>query len=82
MRRSTPYRKVDDRTFAVRMRIKVDGGGLHCLNEVHSFLREAGPYAIHSDQGGIYIYADDSKVVTDCVEKFDLKLLSFAKETP
>jgi hypothetical protein len=82
MRRSTPYKILDDRSFAVRMRIKVGGQGLRCLNEVHGYLRAAGFYAIHSDQGGIYIYANDPKVVIDCVEKFDLKLLSFKKETP
>jgi hypothetical protein len=81
-RRSIPAKKIDDRTFAVRMRIKVGGQGLRCLNEVHDYLRAAGPHAIHSDQGGIYIYANDPKVVIDCVERFDLKLLSFKKETP
>lgn len=82
MRRSTPYSKVDDRTFAVRMRIKVGGGGLPCLREVHDYLRNEGTYAIHSAGMGIYIYANDPKIIIDCVEKFDLKLLSFKKETP
>jgi hypothetical protein len=81
-RGSIPYKTLDDRTFAVRMRIKVGGQGLRCLNEIHDYLRAAGSYAIHSDQGGIYIYANEPKMVVDCVEKFDLKLLSFKKETP
>ena len=82
MRRSTPYKILDDRTFAVRMRIKVGGGGLRCLREVHDYLRNEGTYAIHSAGAGIYIYANDPKIIIDCVEKFDLKLLSFNKETP
>ena len=73
---------LDDRSFAVRMRIKVGGGGLRCLDEVHSYLRAAGPFAIHSAPGGIYIYADEPKMVTDCIEKFDLKLLSTRKDMP
>ena len=73
---------LDDRSFAVRMRIRVGGEGLRCLDEVHSYLRASGPFAIHSAPGGIYIYADEPKVVTDCIEKFDLKLLSYRKDTP
>jgi hypothetical protein len=80
--KSIPKSTLDDRSFAVRMRIRVGGEGLRCLDEVHSYLRAAGPYAIHADPGGIYIYADKPKVVVDCIEKFDLKLLSFRKDTP
>ena len=82
MRRSTPYSKLDDRTFAVRVLIAVGGGGFRCIYEIHDYLRGAGSYAIHSNQGGIYIYADNQKVLVDCVEKFGLQLLSFPKETP
>jgi hypothetical protein len=73
--------ELDDRSFAVRIRIRVEGGGLRCLDDVHTYLREAGPFAIHSALGGIYIYADKPKVITDCIEKFDLRLLSYIKNT-
>jgi hypothetical protein len=54
------------------MRIKVGGQGLRCLNDIHHYLRAAGSYAIHSDQGGIYIYANDPKIVIECIKTFDL----------
>lgn len=72
--------ELDDRSYAVRMRIRVGGGGLRCLDDVHTYLRATGPFAIHSALGGIYIYADRAKMITDCIEKFDLRLLSYRKD--
>jgi hypothetical protein len=40
--KSIPKCTLDDRSFAVRMRIRVGGEGLRCLDEVHSYLRAAG----------------------------------------
>lgn len=74
--------ELDDRSYAVRMRIRVGGGGLRCLDELHNYLRAVGPFAIHSALGGVYVYADKPKMITDCIEKFDLRLLSYRKDTP
>ena len=82
VRRSTPYSKVDDQTFAVRMRIKTESGGrVPRIMEIHEFLRHAGPHAVHTASPGLYIYADDPKIIIDCIGQFDLRLLSFKKET-
>ena len=81
-RRSIAYKILDDRSFAVRMRIKTgNGDSLPCIENVHQFLREAGSYAIHPATPGIYIYADSPKMIIACVEKFDLTLWSFPKRT-
>lgn len=83
VRRSTPYSKVDDRTFAVRMRIATESGGrLPRVMEIHEFLRKSGVHAIHSAAPGLYFYAEDPEVILDCMAEFDLKLLNFKKETP
>lgn len=80
---STPYNKVDDRTFAVRMRIKTESGGrVPRILDIHEFLRCAGPHAVHTGSPGLYIYAEDPKIIIDCINQFDLRLLSFKKETP
>ena len=83
VRRSTPYSKVDDRTFAVRMRVKTESGGrVPRIMDIQEFLRHAGPHALHTGSPGLYIYAEDPKIIIDCMNQFDLRLLSFKKETP
>ena len=80
-RKSILQDKLDGRTFAVRVGVQVGGGGLKCLNELHTYLRQAGLYAIHPAPAGIYIYTNDQKTLVDCVEKFDLKLLVLPRQT-
>lgn len=83
VRRSTPYNKVDDRTFAVRMRVETESGGrVPRIMDIHEFLRRAGPHAVWSASPGLYLYAEDPKIIIDCINQFDLRLLSFKKETP
>ena len=83
VRRSTPYSKVDDQTFAVRMRIKTESGGrVPRIMEIHEYMRHAGVQAIHSASPGLYLYAEDPKIILDCISEFDLQLLGFKKETP
>lgn len=83
VRRSTPYSKVDDRTFAVRIRIKTESGGrVPRIVDIQEYMRHAGPYAVHMASPGLYIYAEDPKIIIDCMNQFDLSLLSFKKETP
>ena len=83
MRRSTPYRKVDDYTFPVRMRVKTEGDGrVPRIMEIHEYMRHAGVHAIHSASPGLYLYAEDPKIILDCIAEFDLQLLGFKKGTP
>lgn len=73
--------KLDDRSFAVRMRIATESGGrLPRFMEVHEFLRKAGQHAVHTASPGLYFYAEDPSVIIDCINEFDLKLLNFKKE--
>lgn len=72
--------KLDDRSFAVRFRIATESGGrLHRFMEVHEFLRKAGPHAVHTASPGLYFYAEDPKVIIDCMSEFELKLLSLKR---
>lgn len=65
------------------MRIATESGGrLPRVMEVHEFLRKAGPHAIHTAAPGLYFYAEDPKVILDCMAEFNLELLSLKKETP
>ena len=82
-RRSTPYSKVDDYTVPVRMRIKTESGGrMPRIMEIQEYMRHAGVHAIHSASPGLYLYAEDPRIILDCISEFDLQLLGFKKETP
>lgn len=51
------------------------------IMDIHEFLRHAGPHAVHTGSPGLCIYAEDPKIIIDCIDQFDLRLLSFKKET-
>ena len=88
-RRSEPTSKVDERSFAVRVRIAIPETGLKCIGVLHSWLREMAPnaHAIHSasrsDQKDCaYIYLNDPALAAECVQVFELEVHGLPKETP
>lgn len=49
---------------------------------IRECMRHAGVHAIHSASPGLYLYAEDPKIILDCISESDLELLGFKKETP
>lgn len=87
-RRSEPAHKIDERTFAVRVRFTIPEGGLSGLNDLYAWLRERAPhdYAIHSAKAGTRhcgaLHLNDPKLAAECVETFGLEVAALPKLTP
>jgi hypothetical protein len=91
VKRSTPAKKLDDRSFAIRIRFAIPETGLSCIPEVHNWLRDnaANDYAIHSMTVGGWnpqhcglLYMNSLAPALECVTKFDLQIYGLPKETP
>ena len=83
VRRSVPYAKVDDGTFAVRVKIKVPGDGLgkRC-NEIYRWLDERVGRQGYAFHGGGLLYMNDIEAAAECVKSIGLELAGLPKETP
>jgi hypothetical protein len=91
VKRSTPANKLDERTFAVRIRFAIPERGLPCLPEMHKWLSENAPndYAIHSTAVGGwtpqfcgYLYMNSPVMALECATRFNLQVYGLPKETP
>lgn len=89
IRRSTPYSKTDDTTFACRMRIVVPELGFgNTLTEMHFWLRNRldGEWAMWGACSGerslTFIYANDPLALADLVREFGLTVHAIPKRTP
>ena len=83
VRRSTSHAKVDDGTFAVRVRIKVPGGGLgkRC-GEIYRWLDERVGREGYVFHGGGLLYTNDVEAAAECIRAIGLELAGLPKETP
>jgi hypothetical protein len=91
VKRTTPAKKLDERTFAVRIRFAIPETGLSCLGEMHNWLRDNAPndFAIHSTTVGGwnpqfcgFLYMNSPAVALECVAKFNLQVYGLPKLTP
>lgn len=87
-RRSEPAKKIDERAFAVRIRVAIPEMGLKNINEIHAWLRArvGGEFAIHpsaTSQGDCcFLYMNDTAMALECVKHFGLRVYGLPKETP
>lgn len=86
-RRSIPAKKLDERTFAVRIRVAVPERGLKCLNDLYAWLKEKAPndYALHSTTAGVrqrvHLHTNDPSLAVECISTFGLDIYELPKET-
>ena len=87
-RRSISAKALDQRTFAVRVRIAIPEDGLKCLNELHTWLRQRAPneHAIHSTMVDArhcaYLHLNDPALAVECIQEFGLEVVGLPKESP
>jgi hypothetical protein len=81
--RSTSYAKVDDGTFAVRVKIKIpELGPGKKSDELHRWLDQRlgrSGYALH---GCGRLYVNDLEAAAECVKALGLELAVLPKQTP
>ena len=91
VKRSTPAKKLDERTFAVRVRFAIPETGLSCLLEMHNWLRDnaANDYAIHSTKAPGWdpqfcglLYMNSLAAALECATRFNLEIYGLPKQTP
>lgn len=83
VKRSTPAKVLDERTFAVRVRFAIPELGLSCVMDMHNWLRDnaANDYAIHSTTAPGWnpqlcglLYVNSLAIAQECATKFNLQV--------
>jgi arginine/ornithine N-succinyltransferase beta subunit len=90
VRRTSPAKKTDDYTFAVRCRVEIPESGMRNLPDVRQWLDERVTrrgYALHStnppgEAQGMFIFANDPAAVAECVLVFGMTVMGWEKQTP